>query len=136
MYAPPIVGKDIEDAQHNDQEGRGPLGFEANSNHDACGKTKQRDENAAYAPLSLNNEPKEQEYKQDASGEEETGAENQGDQREFEDDTDYFLRSVSLIEGRPAKFFLFEMSVSLNTMTRPPITLRFRRKKFKSKMRP
>lgn len=50
--------------------------------------------------------------------------------------TDYFLRSVSLIEGRPAKFFFLEMSVSLNTITRPPITLRFRRKKFKSKMRP
>ena len=63
-------------------------------------------------------------------------SQNEGDHSEFKNGTDYFLRSVSLIEGRPAKFFFLEMSVSLNTMTRPPITLRFRRKKFKSKMRP
>lgn len=48
----------------------------------------------------------------------------------------YFLRSVSLMEGRPAKFFFLDMRVSLNNMTRPPITLRFRRKKLRSKMRP
>jgi len=71
MYAPPIVGEDIEDTQHDDQEGSGPLGFEADSNHDACGKTEKRDKYTTYAPCALKNEANEQEYEQDAPSEEE-----------------------------------------------------------------
>lgn len=136
MYTPPIVGEDIENTQHDDQEGSRPLGFEADSNHGTRGKTEKRDKNTTYTPFSLKNEPKEQEYEQDASSEEETRDRRSDGAREVKKGTDYFLRSVSLMEGRPAKFFFLEMSVSLNTMTRPPITLRFRRKKFMSKMRP
>lgn len=72
IYTPPIVGEDIEDTQHHDQKGSGPLGFEADSDHDACGKTEKRDEYTTYAPFALKNEPKEQEYEQDAPSEEET----------------------------------------------------------------
>jgi hypothetical protein len=50
--------------------------------------------------------------------------------------THYFLRSVSLIDGMPAKLFFSLTTVSLNTIMRPPITLKLRRKKVRSKMRP
>jgi hypothetical protein len=50
--------------------------------------------------------------------------------------THYFLRSVSLIEGRPANNFFLVIIDSLNTMKRPPMTERLRRKKVRSKMRP
>lgn len=80
MYAPPVVGENVENAQHDDQKGCGPFGFKADSNHDACRKTEERDKHTTYAPFALENEPNEQEYEQDASGEEETRVENQRDQ--------------------------------------------------------
>lgn len=61
MYTPPVVGKDVEDTQHDDQEGSGPLGLEADSDHDACGKTEKRDEYTTYAPFALKDESNEQE---------------------------------------------------------------------------
>lgn len=45
MYAPPVVGEDIENAQHDNQKGSRPLGFEANSHHGARSKTEKSDEN-------------------------------------------------------------------------------------------
>ena len=48
----------------------------------------------------------------------------------------YFLRSFSVRVGRPAKTDLRVIMESLKTMKRPPMTLRLRRKKFKSKIRP
>ena len=48
----------------------------------------------------------------------------------------YLRLSVSLIEGKPAKMFFFLIKDSDMTIMRPPITERFLRKKFKSKMRP
>lgn len=48
----------------------------------------------------------------------------------------YFLRSFSVRVGRPAKTDLRVIIESLNTMKRPPMTLRLRRKKFRSKIRP
>lgn len=48
----------------------------------------------------------------------------------------YFLRSVSLIVGKPANGDFRETIESLNTMNRPPMTLKLRRKKLRSKMRP
>lgn len=73
MYAPPVVGKDVEDTQDDDQERSRPLGFEANSDHDASGKTEKRDKDTTYAPLALEDEANEQEYEQDTAGEEEAG---------------------------------------------------------------
>lgn len=82
MYTPPIVGEDVEDTQYDDQEGGRPLGFEADSNHDARGKTEQRDKYTTYAPFALKNESNEQEYEQDASGKEETrGERSEGPKR-------------------------------------------------------
>ena len=62
MYTPPVVGKDVEDTQKDDQEGSRPLGFEADGNHDARGKTEKGDYYATHAPFSLKDESKEQEY--------------------------------------------------------------------------
>lgn len=78
MYAPPVVGKDIEHAQDDDQKGCGPLGFETDSDHDACGKTEERDEYTTYTPFALKNESKEQENEQDTSSKEETREEVRG----------------------------------------------------------
>lgn len=48
----------------------------------------------------------------------------------------YILRSFSSMDGSPAGANLLRTQESLRTMRRPPITLRLRRKKFKSNMRP
>lgn len=68
MYAPPIVGKHVEDTQHDDQKGGRPLGFKADGNHGACGEAKESEEYTSYAPFSLKNEAQEQEDEQNASG--------------------------------------------------------------------
>jgi hypothetical protein len=44
MQAPPIVRKDIEHTQNNNEEGGGPLGLEAEGDHDARSETKDRKE--------------------------------------------------------------------------------------------
>ena len=48
----------------------------------------------------------------------------------------YFLRSFSLMVGIPANNFLRDIIESLNTMKRPPMTERLRRKNVISKIRP
>lgn len=48
----------------------------------------------------------------------------------------YILRSFSSICGRPAKALFFRTHESDKTIRSPPMTERFRRKKFKSKMSP
>lgn len=53
-----------------------------------------------------------------------------------EGDAHYFRLSVSEREGSPAKSFLFFWSESERTMSRPPTTLRLRRKNERSKRRP
>ena len=50
--------------------------------------------------------------------------------------TYYFLLSVSLSEGIPAKSFFLFCRESDKTMSRPPTTLRFRRKKDRSNNSP
>jgi hypothetical protein len=65
---PPVVGEDVEYAQHDDQEGGGPLGFEANRHHDTCGEPKDGDEDAHDAPGALEDKPDEQEYEQHTAG--------------------------------------------------------------------
>ena len=48
----------------------------------------------------------------------------------------YFLRSFSAGKGKPAGANLLRTQLSLSTIRSPPITLRFRRKKLRSNIRP
>lgn len=59
VYTPPVVYSHIEDTECNDEDGSGPLGLEANGNHDARDQTEQREDCAADAPLALNDKAKE-----------------------------------------------------------------------------
>jgi hypothetical protein len=72
VHRPPIVRKDVEDTQYNDQECGGPLGFETNGNHGTCTHANKGNNDTNNAPLSLQNESKEKEDKQDTSSEQET----------------------------------------------------------------
>ena len=72
MHRPPVVCKDVEDTQHNNQECGGPLGFETNGNHSACTHTNNGNNDTNDTPLSLQNETKEKEDEQDTSSKQET----------------------------------------------------------------
>ena len=72
--APPVVGKDVEDAERDNEEDSGPFGFEADGDHDTGGKPENRSKNACDSPFTLNNEPKEQEDEQNATSEEEAAS--------------------------------------------------------------
>jgi len=57
--------------KNNDEEDGRPLGFKADSYHDAGGKTEQRDNHSGDAPLALDDESKEQEDKEHSTGKQE-----------------------------------------------------------------
>ena len=67
MQAPPVVGKDVEYAEHDDKEGGGPLGLEAEGDHDARSETKHGKEESSKAPRTLDNESEEEENKKDTT---------------------------------------------------------------------
>jgi hypothetical protein len=137
VHSPPVICKYIEDTQDNDKECGRPLGFETDGNHCACTHSNQGNNDTNNAPLSLQNETEEKENEQDASSEQEAIIKKSKKiNSSHAEMTDYFLRSVSVICGKPAKRFLRDTIESLKTMNRPPMTLRLRRKKFMSKMRP
>lgn len=69
--APPVVGKAVENAEHNNEEGGGPFGFETDCNHDASTQTKDRHEETGYCPFSLDDETEEEEDEKHATGQEE-----------------------------------------------------------------
>lgn len=71
MNSPPIVGENVENAQHHNKECGRPLGLETNGNHDTSGKTNDRNKNAHEAPFALKNEAKEKEDQEDSAGKEE-----------------------------------------------------------------
>ena len=71
MHGPPVVGKYIEDTQDNDEECSGPLGLEADGNHDASGKTNDRDKDTDDVPFALKNEAKEEENEKNTTGKKE-----------------------------------------------------------------
>jgi len=71
MHTPPIVGEHIKYAQHEDQKGSGPFGFEANSNHNASTKSKDGNEYATDTPFTLKDKAKEQEDKENAASQKE-----------------------------------------------------------------
>ena len=72
VNSPPVVGKDVEDAQHNNEKRGRPLGFEPNSYHDARGKANNRNKDADKAPFSLENKPKEKENEENSASKKET----------------------------------------------------------------
>jgi hypothetical protein len=72
MYAPPIVGEDIEDAEDDDKEGSGPLGLETNGNHDAGNEPNNGDEHTRDAPFTLDDETQEEENQEDTTGKKNT----------------------------------------------------------------
>lgn len=67
MDAPPIVCKDVENAQHDNEERCRPFCLEPDSNHNASSQPNNRQQDTAYAPAPLKNEPNEQEDKKYAS---------------------------------------------------------------------
>ena len=136
MHSPPVICKYIEDTQDNDKECGRPLGFETDGDHRACTHSNQGNNDTNNAPLSLQNETEEKKNEQDASSEQEAKKKKIKKKSTLSQATDYFLRSVSVICGKPAKRFLRDTIESLKTMNKPPMTLRLRRKKFMSKMRP
>jgi len=71
MHAPPVVGEYIEDAQNDNEEGSGPLGFKANSNHAAGSETEERNKYPCDAPRSLDYESKKQENEENTACEQE-----------------------------------------------------------------
>ena len=105
INAPPIIDKDIEGTEDNHEECRRPFGLETDGNHSASGKTNQRDKCSRNAPLSPKHKSDEEEDEQNTSCEQEAD----GRVSDVIGDTDkiwsthYFLRSVSLSEGKPAK---------------------------------
>jgi hypothetical protein len=79
---PEVVGKGVEDAEDDDQEGRGPSGLKADCNHRAGGETEDGDEQPGNTPLSLNDETDEEEDEEDTTGKEEArGQEGIGQKR-------------------------------------------------------
>lgn len=69
MDAPPIINEDIEHREQDDEEGGGPLGFEAHRDHAARDEPEDRDEYPGEGPCTLEHEPQEQEDQQDAADE-------------------------------------------------------------------
>ena len=69
--APPVVDKDVEDAEDEDEERGRPLGLEADGNHRARGETDERHKEPSDAPLAAEGEANEEENEQDASRKEE-----------------------------------------------------------------
>lgn len=72
FHTPPVVGENVEDAQNNDQERSGPLGLETNRNHGASDKTNYGNQKAHKAPLTLNDETKEEENQENATSKQNT----------------------------------------------------------------
>lgn len=141
VHRPPVVDGNIEDGEEDDKEGCRPLGFEAHGDHDASDEPDERHQCAPNAPFSLDDEAEEEKDEENAAGKEEADvhrcfsqrASRRGGKAEV---THYFLRSFSERLGRPAKSFLRVIIESLKTMKSPPMTLRLRRKKLRSKISP
>lgn len=76
VHRPEVVRDDVEDAEDKDEEGGGPLGLEADGNHDARDEADDRDEHAPDAPFSLDDEAQEEEDQENAACEEEAAIES------------------------------------------------------------
>ena len=134
--APPVVDKHIEDTEEGDEETSAPLCLEPNGDHDASTETDDRDEDSSERPASLEDESDEEEDEEDSAGELEAGLLVRRNDSGACSTTYYLRRSVSLMDGIPAKSFFLFANESERTINRPPTTLRFRRKKDRSKRSP
>lgn len=134
--APPVVNEYVEDREDDYEEAGGQFRLEPNCNHDASGETDEGEEEAEECPLSLKDYSDEQEDEEDTSSQLEAEGRSAGFAHRRAGFTHYFLLSSSLKVGSPAKKFFRETMESENTMRRPPMTDRLRRKKLMSKMRP
>jgi len=72
VHAPPVVGKDVENTEDQNEERCRPLSLETNSNHDAGTKTNDRNKDSDQAPFTLDDETKEKEDKKHTASKEET----------------------------------------------------------------
>lgn len=61
VNAPPVVDENVEDTEENHKEARRPLGFEANRNHSASCKSKDRHKCARNRPFPVEHKPDEKE---------------------------------------------------------------------------
>jgi len=68
MYAPPVIHKDVENGEKNDEEAGRPFGLEAEGDHDAGRKTHEGKHETGKCPLSLESYTNEQKDEEDASG--------------------------------------------------------------------
>ena len=139
VNAPPVVDEHVENAKHHNKEPCRPLRLEADRHHDARREADDRHEQASDAPGTTEDKSDEEENEEDTPCKQEAVgvyALHFRSGKRANEATHYFLRSFSERVGRPAKSFLRVYIESLKTMRRPPITLRLRRKKFRSKMRP
>jgi len=73
VHGPPVVDKDVEDREEDDEEGRRPLGLEADGNHDARSEADHGHEHTRDGPLALDDETNEQEDEEHTSRELEAG---------------------------------------------------------------
>jgi len=69
MNSPPRVDEDVEAREEKDEEGRRPLGFESDDDHDTGSETKEGDDDSSEGPLPLEDESDEEEDEQDSAGE-------------------------------------------------------------------
>ena len=70
-YTPPVVGENVENAKDEDEECSGPLGFEADSDHDAGDEAYYGDKDTGDIPCSLDDEAEEKEDKEHTSSKQE-----------------------------------------------------------------
>ena len=68
MDTPPVVSKDVEDAENQDEEGGRPLGLEPNGDHSTSAEAKDGNENTHEGPLALKDEAEEEEDEKHATG--------------------------------------------------------------------
>lgn len=69
MQRPPVVDKDIGDAQDSDQQTGTPLGLEPDGDHDAGGESEKRDDGSEQGEFTLEGESDEKEDEEDSSSE-------------------------------------------------------------------
>ena len=137
VHTPPVVREHIEHAKYKNEESRRPLGLEANRHHSTGAQSNDRDEYASKSPFTLEYETQEKEDKKHTTCKKETRCHGLKNVRwGVKRQAHYFLRSVSLMLGSPANRAFLDTIESLKTMKSPPMTLRLRRKKLRSKMRP
>jgi len=71
VYAPPVVGENVEHAQNEDKECSRPFRFESNGDHGTSPESNDGDKYANESPLSLKDKSNKEENEEHTSGEKE-----------------------------------------------------------------